>query len=89
MRAIAIVWEWLTDPFRDEEPLDVPIGLEDIHELAGGKLPEPRRQENPPPGGYYLSGEWRDPKPGRNFNVDPDDPELGRRLRCEALREWQ
>jgi hypothetical protein len=34
--AIAIVIEWLLDPFR-EEPLDVPIGLEDIHELAGGR----------------------------------------------------
>jgi len=42
LRAIAVVWEWLTDPFRDEEPLDVLVGLEDMHELSGGKLEEPR-----------------------------------------------
>jgi hypothetical protein len=42
IRVLRLVWEWITDPFRDEEPLDVPIGLEDIHELSGGKLEEPR-----------------------------------------------
>jgi len=41
IRVLRIVWDWITDPFR-EEPLDVPVGLEDIHELSGGKLEEPR-----------------------------------------------
>lgn len=41
--AIAIIWEWLSDPFR-EDPMDVPVGLEDIHELSGGKLLEPSEQ---------------------------------------------
>lgn len=30
--------------FRNEDPLDVPIGLEDVHELSGGRLPSPRRR---------------------------------------------
>lgn len=33
---------WLKDPFVDYDDIDVPIGLEDIHELSGGKLEEPR-----------------------------------------------
>jgi len=41
-------------------------------------------KDNPPPGGYYENGEWNDPNTSRGFNVDPDDPEKGARLR----RQW-
>ena len=37
-----------------------------------GKLPA----DNPPPGGYYADGEWRDPEPRRNYNVNPANPRL-------------
>jgi hypothetical protein len=37
---IRALLSWLRWTFGGEDPLDVPIGLEDMHELAGGKLPE-------------------------------------------------
>lgn len=45
IRWFADVRKWLQEPFLDYDdvdPLDVPVGLEDMHELAGGKLEEPR-----------------------------------------------
>jgi hypothetical protein len=41
MKVLRAIWNWLAEPFR-EDPLDVPINLADMHELSGGRLPEPK-----------------------------------------------
>lgn len=58
LRGVANQWfpDWALGPFSWFHSLLLASNLEN---------------DCPPPGGYFKSGEWNDPEPRRNFNVNP------------------